>query len=289
MHSPRSSPRRQWARLFHSSGKQGQWKATRPCRQGLFFALQIVMLLKIIRELTKTSKVAIALAIFASMSIISTPTFASIRCVDLFAGSRQLRLGEDPFANFELAEGEVTRLTNEVTALYSDNVARNQLLDSVLQEAHLIQQSIARLQDRVLGDEVVSTVEFEAVLLRVSDLREQVRSNTDESTIADSPRASPQIVQNEINVSRRALKDVDALQPAYRRKYEEFIAEIALVDGLQSLSPRWSLGKVNMHEVTNGEGGYTARLNHGYRVLFQYSSAEGVTILRISKSLTHNN
>jgi hypothetical protein len=80
------------------------------------------------------------------------------------------------------------------------------------------------------------------------------------------------------------------LQPTYLRKFREFFSELEIASHLHNMSAKWSLEKVTMAEVVGTKvNTYTVRLNHGYRVLFTYHPIRGIEIVRISKSLTHNN
>lgn len=230
---------------------------------------------------------------FLLLSIDSIAMKPALRCNDFLGDSPRLALTEDPFLSSERIEMEIRRVTEEISLRFGADLETNLHLESLLGKVTGENLALYGLQVRLLENRIVPKTEFVGRLFRLQKIREELDRlgsslGVFTTDFAETPQGGKQI-QRQISVSRKAQKDIDALQPLYQKKYYQFVSEIGLVRSLQDLSSKWSLEKVDMFEIQNGRGLYTVRLNHGYRVLFRFDSAQGVSVIRISKTVTHNN
>lgn len=89
-----------------------------------------------------------------------------------------------------------------------------------------------------------------------------------------------------VEILRPAAKDYNRLQPHLQSKYNQFVRDVEALEDARLLSPTWSFKKISLNDVVPG-GGYSVRLNGGYRVVFDIKSNHTVIVYRISQTVTH--
>lgn len=229
----------------------------------------------------------------ANLFIVFTSVYAAPSCYDFYNNTGSI-LNNDPYENHGKLEQAKDSLEKKIYSLISRNDRLNLDLQRPLTELAQFSELLDALQEKILNGEIVGLEEFDSLHSRLSVIHQTVDTSlkkAQEEIAASKGHAIPLIPnKNVVIISKKAEKDIAGLQPLYLDKFREFLQELKTISRLSTISPSWSLEKINMFELVGTKvNTYTVRLNHGYRVLFTFDPIQGATIVRVSKSLTHNN
>lgn len=163
---------------------------------------------------------------FLLLSIDSIAMKPALRCNDFLGDSPRLALTEDPFLSSERIEMEIRRVTEEISLRFGADLETNLHLESLLGKVTGENLALYGLQVRLLENRIVPKTEFVGRLFRLQKIREELDRlgsslGVFTTDFAETPQGGKQI-QRQISVSRKAQKDIDALQPLYQKKYYQF-------------------------------------------------------------------
>lgn len=237
----------------------------------------------------RISLVKIFVSLFV-LSLLFLKASASPLCHQLFLKPTTAEIN-DVFDHYEKLSYDVDILFIEFNSLKNDPLGSTQDFKVLFAHVSELKKQLANIEERLLLDETVQISEFDGFIQQAQALKTSLGSLVAKTTAPTQQPSAPAKApaKSTVTFSRNAEKDISHLQLHYKSKFEEFINEISQISRLSLLHPRWSLEKVSMHEILKDQVAYTVRLNQGYRVLFTLPQHNEVHIVRVSKSLTHNN